>query len=354
MNISRNEEAVNILNTRKAELAEAIMQSSVKDDSIRNYTPYQKQKCLQDINYNLQYLSEALLLNSDSLWEDYIRWLKFLLLSLGLNKYGLAGHFSVMGEVLQQYVPSEAAEKIRTLTAQASDIMLSDEFFQAKALIESSPFYAEAIKYMNYLLSSQKHKALQLINELADGGISIRNIHLDILQPVQREIGNLWHANKISVAQEHYCTGLTQLAIAQLYPRLFNANPKHHSMIGTCVSGELHEIGLRMVTDIMELDGWDTTYLGANMPNEAIVNTIAERKVDLVAISVTFPLNLHKAEDLISRIRSHPDTQKAKIMVGGYPFINDPSLWQKIGADNFAADANLASKIADSMMEATR
>lgn len=105
MNISRNEEAVNILNTRKAELAEAIMQSSVKDDSIRNYTPYQKQKCLQDINYNLQYLSEALLLKSDSLWEDYIRWLKFLLLSLGLNKYGLAGHFSVMGEVLQQYVP---------------------------------------------------------------------------------------------------------------------------------------------------------------------------------------------------------------------------------------------------------
>ncbi|HQQ68024.1 MAG TPA: cobalamin-dependent protein [Candidatus Cloacimonadota bacterium] len=354
MSISQYEEAVSILSTRKSELADAIMQSSVKDESIRNYTPYQKQKCLQDINYNLQYLSEALQLNSDSLWEDYIRWLKFLLLSLGLNKYGLAGHFSVMAEVLQQYMPPEAAAKIRALTTKASEIMLSDELFQSRAMSESRPYYAEATKYMNYLLSSQKYKALELINELADGGVPIRNIHLDILQPVQREIGNLWHANKISVAQEHYCTGLTQLAIAQLYPRLFNADPKRHSMIGTCVSGELHEIGLRMVTDIMELDGWDTTYLGANMPNEAIVNTIAERKVDLVAISVTFPLNLHKAEDLISRIRSHPDTQKAKILVGGYPFINDPSLWQKIGADNFAADANLASNIADSMMEVAR
>jgi MerR family transcriptional regulator, light-induced transcriptional regulator len=347
----QHQEIVNALTVRQSELAEKIMQRGMATEAMRKYSDYQLQKSKQDIIYNLEYLAQALHLESDSLWEDYTRWLKFLLLSLGLDKRDIAEHFSVMSSVLAEEPDLEIPQKVWDLLDFAQKLMLDSELYQALTLKPENPYLEQAEQYKSFLLGARKHEALQYIQKLADEGIGIRNIYLDILQPVQREIGNLWHANKISVAQEHYCTGLTQLAIAQLYPRLFTASPKKHSMIATCVSGELHEIGLRMVTDIMELDGWDTTYLGANMPNESIVKSIAQGKADLVAISVTYPLNLHKAEQLIAQIREDASLSRVKIMVGGYPFLSDPTLWQKIGADSFATDASLAGKIAANLVE---
>lgn len=345
------QDIVRALTERKEELAEKIMLQSISAGAMRGYTEYQQQKSRQDILYNLEFLAEALNLESDSLWQDYTSWLKLLLVSLGLNKGDIAEHFSIMSKVLSRELGDQMPQKVPDLLSLAQELMLKGEIHQQSAIKTENPFSEQAEQYQRYLLATQKYDAINYIMGLADAGISIRDIYLNILQPVQREIGNLWHANKISVAQEHYCTGLTQLAIAQLYSRLFDARPKKHKMISTCVSGELHEIGLRMVTDIMELEGWDTTYLGANMPNESIVQTILQSNADLVAISVTYPLNLHKAEDLISRIRSEARLDRVKIMVGGYPFLNDPELWQKIGADSFAADASLAGMIAERLVE---
>jgi hypothetical protein len=36
--------------------------------------------------------------------------------------------------------------------------------------------------------------------------------------------------------------------------------------VAACVSGELHEIGVRMLCDLLEMEGWNTIYLGANVP----------------------------------------------------------------------------------------
>jgi methanogenic corrinoid protein MtbC1 len=87
------------------------------------------------------------------------------------------------------------------------------------------------------------------------------------------------------------------------------------------------------------------------MPDEGILETILEKKADLLAISVTFPLNLHKAESLINLIKSDALASKTKIMVGGYPFLADDSLWQKIGADAYAADASLANSVARNLIQ---
>ncbi|WP_440120087.1 hypothetical protein [Paenibacillus sp. QZ-Y1] len=37
-------------------------------------------------------------------------------------------------------------------------------------------------------------------------------------------------------------------------------------MVAACVGSEQHEIGLRMLTDVFEMEGWDTYYLGQMFP----------------------------------------------------------------------------------------
>jgi MerR family transcriptional regulator, light-induced transcriptional regulator len=346
-------ESARIITEHIAELAQKVydLQMKQNSDMMRGYTPYQKQKCLRDEIHNLSYLAEVLSLDSVKLWTSYLQWLKILLVSLGVKNPQTVEHFEIMLQVLKAYLPSSDMPKVQELIAIAITHFQDDVIHEYQGLDPQNPRYDQARNYQNMLLSAQKNKAADYILSLATSAQDIREIYLNILQPVQRNIGLLWHTNKISVAQEHYCTGVTQMVISLLYPKLFDASPKDYRMISACVSGELHEIGLRMVTDIMEIDGWDTTFLGANMPDEGIVETIIEKKADLVAISVTFPLNLHKAESLINLIKGDALAAKAKILVGGYPFLTDDSLWQKIGADACAADASLANSVARNLIQ---
>ena len=47
-----------------------------------------------------------------------------------------------------------------------------------------------------------------------------------------------------------------------------------------CVAGETHEIGTRMVADLLELAGWDTIYLGGNVPISDVVQVLVEHQAD--------------------------------------------------------------------------
>jgi methanogenic corrinoid protein MtbC1 len=63
------------------------------------------------------------------------------------------------------------------------------------------------------------------------------------------------------VAQEHYCTAATQLIMSQLSPRLFGRDRIGRRLVVTCVGDELYELGMHMVADFFEMEGWDA-YMG--------------------------------------------------------------------------------------------
>lgn len=183
-------------------------------------------------------------------------------------------------------------------------------------------------------------------------GTVISDLYYYVFERSQHEIGLMWQRNIISVAQEHYCTATTQSIMAQLYPYIFTGTKKALKFVGTCVSGELHEVGIRIISDVLELDGWDTHYLGANMLTDSIVNTVAEINPDLIGISATMIYHLRLVRELIEQLRIRNTNKQVKIIVGGYPFKLDPNLWQKVGADCMAVSSiQLLSSIEAEMGE---
>jgi methanogenic corrinoid protein MtbC1 len=189
-----------------------------------------------------------------------------------------------------------------------------------------------------------------MILDVVDGGASVREVYLHVFQPVQREIGRLWQTNQISVAQEHYCTAATQLIMSQLYPRIFGAERTGHRLVATCVGGELHEIGVRMVADFFEMEGWDTYYLGANTPTESVLSTLEERQPDVLGVSATITMHIGDVADLIGKVRDSAAGEEVRILVGGYPFNTAPELWRRVGADGFASNAQEATAVAGQWM----
>jgi len=209
-----------------------------------------------------------------------------------------------------------------------------------------------ARQYLDLLLKGERREASRMILDLVEQGADVRDIYLEVFQPAQYEIGRLWEENLLTVAQEHFVTAATQLIMSQLYPHIFAADRVGRTMVATGVTEDLHEIGVRMVCDFFEMEGWDTYYLGANSPIDSVVSTVRDRKADLIAISVTLGVHLNRVKDMITALRATPDTKDVKIMVGGLPFIFDEKLWGEVGADGFAANAAKAVQTGSELVAA--
>jgi methylmalonyl-CoA mutase cobalamin-binding domain/chain len=211
---------------------------------------------------------------------------------------------------------------------------------------ETRPLALLAQRYLDTLIARRRHEATAMIMEAVDGGLSIENVYLDVFQPALWEVGRLWQICQLTVAQEHYITAVTQSIMSQLYPRIFRSEGHRRIMVACCVSGELHEVGARMVADCFEMSGWDSHYLGANIPASDVVDTALAVDAEVIAISATLSSHLGLVEDLVNKAHARLGG-KATILVGGYPFNRDKDLWRKLGADGSAHNAAEAVMIAE-------
>jgi methanogenic corrinoid protein MtbC1 len=207
---------------------------------------------------------------------------------------------------------------------------------------------------MELLLAGDRHTASSLILGQAASGMPVRDIYLQVLSPAQQALGQLWQEGSISVALEHFATAATQMIMGQLFPYIIGEGHAQRrngaGFVGCCVAGELHEIGMRMVCDLLEMEGFDTWYLGANTPDTAIIDFLADKLQEsphrplVLGVSVTLVQGVPLARNLIVSMRKDPRLDGVRVLVGGLPFLNRPNLWSEVGADGHAADASEATR----------
>lgn len=308
-------------------------------------------KCREDAQYHLSYLEQSLQSKRPLIFKHYVIWAQSVLDGLDIDTKDLVVQLECMCAALveidgQDDVTETAADWIGLAIAELQEFPCDRESFLKKG----QPHYALARTYLDALLDTNRRAASELITRAVMEGVPIIELYLHVFQACQREVGRLWQRHEISVGQEHFCTAATQLIMSQLYPQIFSGERIDKKLVATCVGGELHELGIRMVSDIFEMHGWDSLYLGANVPSESVIQSIIDNEADLIAISVTLSTHLTVAYDLIDSIRSNYQTRGIKVMVGGYPFNIDPELWRDVGADGSAADAKESVAIAQDLV----
>jgi methanogenic corrinoid protein MtbC1 len=174
-------------------------------------------------------------------------------------------------------------------------------------------------------------------------GAAPRDIYLEALAPALHQVGARWQLGTATVAQEHLATAVVTSIMATLAPTLNETPAMHRRIVLACADGELHMVGLRMVGDFLEGDGWDVLYLGAAMPGAELAAFLVDRSPAAVGLSVTLTSHLEFARAAIADIRAGPDAPY--IVVGGSAFGGDAEIALRMGADAFAPDAGAASRI---------
>jgi methanogenic corrinoid protein MtbC1 len=311
-----------------------------------------RSKCIEDANYHLTYLAEAIAASHPSLFANYVAWAKVLLTGISIPADDLAANLEMVREVLTEQLPGEMKPLINEYLNEGLTQLPSLPATLPTCIEEAEPHADLAQQYLETLLRGERHTASRLILDVVNKDkMSVKDIYLHVFQRSQYEIGRLWQMNQISVAQEHYCTAATQLIMSQLYAYIFTTDRIDHSLVATCVGGDLHEIGIRMVADFFEMEGWDTYYLGANTPSPSVLQELKERNAEILAISATMTFHIRAVEELIKAVRSNEDFQSVKIIVGGYPFNLESALWKQLGADAYAHNAKDAIIVANSLVQ---
>ena len=199
---------------------------------------------------------------------------------------------------------------------------------------------APASEYLDAIRRGDRRAAFNVVDRALDAGSDLRMLYLDVVQPAMREIGRLWQNNVLSVAEEHLATAISQAAMGRVFERVFEwRETRTPRLIAACADDERHQIGLRMLCDLLEVDGWDTVYLGASVPIESLVDIVYKQDPDAIAISATIAPHVPRVRDAIAALRRAPLKRQPVIAVGGRAFLADPTLAQRIGADITAADA---------------
>jgi methanogenic corrinoid protein MtbC1 len=302
-----------------------------------------RSESLQDANYQLSCLAGAISANNPELFVDNVAWAKILHTQRGVSLEEQLLDLNCMCEALRFELPSESAEVavgfVRNALARFST--LPDEV--PSFLETANPQVRLANRYLEALMQGDRRTASRLILDAVESGVAIQDVYLQVFQPVLYEIGRLWQSKQISVAREHYCTAATQMIMSQLFPYIsLSARKNGGVVVTTCVEGDPHEIGGRMVADFLEMAGWETYHLGANTPAKSVVAELIERHAQVLGISAAMSSGVAAVADLIAAVRTMPQCADIKILVGGLLFNQDRVLWLKLGADGYAVDAQAA------------
>ncbi len=171
------------------------------------------------------------------------------------------------------------------------------------------------LHYLSALLDGNKVACHEIVKTLVESGIDARELYLDLIQKSMYRIGQLWEKSKASVATEHIATKITESMLDLVYPRILDVQKNGKTSIITCVDKEFHELGARIISDYLELKGWNSFFLGANTPRTDLIEFINEKNPDLVGISNNLYMNVARSYKLIAEIRElFPDL---RIIVGG-------------------------------------
>jgi methanogenic corrinoid protein MtbC1 len=200
-------------------------------------------------------------------------------------------------------------------------------------------------RYLAAVRAGERRRAFAAVEQALAAGLDARTLYLEVFQRALREIGRLWQENLLTVAEEHLATAITQAAMLRLHGAFELPDLAGPTLVAACAETERHEIGLRMICDFMDLEGWDTTFLGATVPADALVRMVGERAPDVVALSASLAPHLPQLRDTIAAVRRAAGPAQPLVLVGGRPFLEQPQLAAVVGADLTAPDAASAAEL---------
>ena len=133
--------------------------------------------------------------------------------------------------------------------------------------------------------------------------------------PLVTRMGQEWHNGNLSVAHEHFATGILNNFLASRW-RKQNQRKDGPTVILSTLPGESHILGLQMCATVISVTDWKIVSLDLDVPEEEIVATVERCESSLLCVSVSEWYTASQAKPILWRLRKQLG-QHTEILVGG-------------------------------------
>ncbi len=312
-----------------------------------------RQATREDLGYHLEVFQPVIELGTLQPFVYYLRWLESILRSRNVPTSFLPLSLDWFAEFFSTRLPGEdAAIVAAALEAGKSELQAANG--HPTAYLRGMPEPWEACDaFEEELLAGQHKKAWATYQKSLEASQDLIGTALHLVQPALYRIGQKWQENRISVSREHLASAIAQSILARGYSQAQPAPPRHGRVVLACVAGNNHALGLTMVADALELEGWEVFNLGANNPTESSVTMVRETGPKLVGLSVSLPRQFSAARETIHQLAAQGGAGRPRIMLGGVAINQFAPLASLLGADAAPTDAKETVKFAQQLLEPT-
>jgi monomethylamine corrinoid protein len=187
-----------------------------------------------------------------------------------------------------------------------------------------------------------------------DAGLSAVEIINDGLSPGMKIVGDKFEAAEIYLPQIMMSAKAMNAAMELLLPVL-EEEKGNTDGVGLAITyvqeGDIHDIGHRLVTTMLEANGFKIVDMGVDVPNDKISEEVAKNKGKklLLVGSALMTTSMLGQKDTVSMLVEEGLRDSVKIMFGGAP-VSDAWI-AEIGADATAENAADAARVALNLMQ---
>ena len=190
-------------------------------------------------------------------------------------------------------------------------------------------FGDERLAMLAALVSGDVTLAYRLAMELLAHGVPFDDIVVEVLGPVQADLGQRWADGDISVAYEHAASA----AVDELIVRLGTIAeiPTGPTVVVASAEHEAHVLGARVVASALALEGFRVLFLGASVPAKDLQDYLDLHQPIALALSCSVPTALVGAAGCVASAH-----EVGVPVVGGGRALGDEPRAQRLGVDALA------------------
>ncbi len=161
------------LQAKKNELAAKItdLHFNKNPELDKKYGEQGREKCREDAIYHLDYLIEALQIDSPELFHHYLEWAYNMIDVRNIPIDDLVENIRYITEVIFKEFPKNEAEIALSFLESGAEHLENLEPEIESYLIPDQPLNDEAKQYLDFLLKGRRDQAAQIIDQLVDTGI---------------------------------------------------------------------------------------------------------------------------------------------------------------------------------------
>lgn len=199
----------------------------------------------------------------------------------------------------------------------------------------------------NSILDGDEELAAELAESALNQDLDLTKVMNEGFLKGIQEVGDRYEAGEYYLPELVCAADAMKAALDILTPALKKSSDgagiaKGLVVVAT-VEGDVHDIGKKIVAAMLTAAGYDVYDLGADVPTGRIIQTVSERKPDVLGLSALLTTTMQEQRNVISLLGKESLRDRVKVIVGGAP-VSDR--WaEQINADGYSDNAMDAVKL---------